>query len=154
MADHVRTQIREAVVAEVTGLASTGSRVHDSRVWTFEDDDLPAISVKTTEDELDEDSEGQGLSQTRHCLIVIEARVKSTDDYAAKLDNIDKEITEALADATEVQASTTLKSLVSTFEWRLWSMEIIEDQDKPLLLGVSEFMAIYKVNASDLESVV
>ncbi len=153
MVDHVRTQIREAVVAEVTGLTITGANVFDSRVWVFEDVDLPAISVRTTEDELAEESEGQGLSQTRYCTVTIEARVKSMTDYTATLDNIDKEITEALADATEIQASTTLKSLTNIFEWRSWDITISDDQEKPILLGVSTFRATYKVSTDDLESV-
>lgn len=153
MVDHVRTQIREAVVAEVSGLTTTGTNVYDSRVWTFEDEDLPALSVLTPLDELDDESEGQGLSQTRLCTVSIEARVKATADYAAVLDNIDKEITEALADATEGAAPTTLKTLTDIFEWRGWEMTITSDQDKPILLGVSTFVATYKVSADDLESV-
>ena len=153
MVDHVRTQIREAVVTEVTGLTTTGTKVHDSRVWIFEDLDLPAINVTTIEDELAEESEGQGLSQTRLLTVVIEARVKATTDYAATLDNIDKEITEALADATEVQSSTTLKNLTLTVEWRGWEMTITDTQDQPVLLGVSTFLATYKVSTDDLESV-
>ena len=154
MADHIRTQIREAVVLEVTGLATAGTSVFDSRVWMFEDAELPALNVTTPADELDDGSEDAGLSQVRHCTVVIQGRVKASDDYAAVLDNLDKEITEALADATEVQVSSTLKSLTSTFVWIDWELEnISDDQDKPVLVGLSTFKATYKVSAEDLESV-
>ena len=115
---------------------------------------MPALNVTTPGDELDDASEDSGLSQVRHCTVVIQGRVKTTDDYAAVLDNIDKEVTEALADATEVQQSTPLKSLVSTLVWISWELETISDeQDKPILVGLSTFKATYQVSADDLESV-
>ncbi len=155
MGDHVRTQIREAVVAEVTGLVTAGTNVFDSRVWVFEDSDLPALNVTTPADDLATESEDSGLSQTRHCTVVIQGRVKTADDYAAVLDNLDKEVTEALADATEVQSSTTLKSLTSTFVWLSWELETISgEQDEPLLVGLSTFKATYQVSAADLENVI
>ncbi len=153
MVDHVRTQIREAVVAEVTGLVTTGTSVFDTRVHPFEDRELPALNVVTVEDELDEGSEGQALSQTRHLTVQIQARVKQTSDIGGVIDNIDKEVTEALADATETGAGTTLEGLTEIFEWVSWDLTLDKDLEAPMLYGVSTFRATYKVATTDLESV-
>ena len=40
MADHVRQRIREQVATTVTGLATTGSNVFQSRVYSLSDDVL------------------------------------------------------------------------------------------------------------------
>lgn len=50
---HVRTQIRGVVATTLTGLATTGARVHPSRLWPLQKADLPALLVYTTSDQVD-----------------------------------------------------------------------------------------------------
>ena len=50
---HARQQIRDAVVAAVTGLATTGASVHKTRMFKFEDDDLPALGVYTLSEDIE-----------------------------------------------------------------------------------------------------
>ena len=47
MADHVRMQIRNQAVTQLTGLTTTAARVFDSRVYPLEDANLPALLIYT-----------------------------------------------------------------------------------------------------------
>ena len=62
MANHIRQQIREQFATQITGLTTTGSNVHQSRVYNLETGDLPAIIVYTKS----EDSEP---NQKEHFVI-------------------------------------------------------------------------------------
>ena len=44
---HIRQQIRDRVIADVTGLATTGANVYDSKLYTFTQGELPALAVYT-----------------------------------------------------------------------------------------------------------
>lgn len=45
MADHIRKQIRDNVKTVLTGLATTGNRVHQTRVFNFQNAGLPALNI-------------------------------------------------------------------------------------------------------------
>jgi hypothetical protein len=50
---HVRTQLRTALVAALTGLATTGNRVHASRMRPQGDANLPCLLVTTNDEQID-----------------------------------------------------------------------------------------------------
>jgi len=50
---HVRTQIRTALVATLAGLATTGNRVHASRMRPQSDANLPCLLVTTNDEQID-----------------------------------------------------------------------------------------------------
>jgi hypothetical protein len=50
---HVRTQLRTALVATLTGLATTGNRVHASRMRPQGDANLPCLLVTTNDEQID-----------------------------------------------------------------------------------------------------
>ena len=52
MADHVRKQIRDAIVTLVTGLTTTGSNVFAGRTYALQDSELPALRVYTGDEDL------------------------------------------------------------------------------------------------------
>ena len=45
MTTHLRTSLRDAMATAVTGLTSTGSRVHKSRLYPVAADALPCLLV-------------------------------------------------------------------------------------------------------------
>ena len=55
---HVRTQIRESIAALVTGLASTGPRVFQSRMRPQGEANLPCLLVTTNDEEVDATVDG------------------------------------------------------------------------------------------------
>jgi hypothetical protein len=96
--DHVRQQIRDHVVTLLTGLATTGSNVHGSRVRALKDDDLPALLVYTTSEAVTEMTIGLPRTQVRSLDLVVEGLVGTSggnpDDT---LDDIAKEVETAIA---------------------------------------------------------
>lgn len=99
MADHIRQQIREAVVAAVTGLTTTAGRVHDSRVYKLET--LPALAVYALSEPVEYDTQERPRGQTRELELVVEGFAKATASLEDTLDTIAKEVEAALtADVT------------------------------------------------------
>lgn len=101
MADHMRKVIRDAVVAALTGLTSTGSNVHATRTQPLEAGHLPALCVYT----LDENSElhnmGPGRSLLRDLSLVVEAVAQANGEIDDTLDQIALEVEAAMnADTT------------------------------------------------------
>lgn len=100
MANHVRTQVRDAVVTALAGLTTTGSRVYAGRVRQLTDANLPGLSVYTTSEEIDhgDDTGVIGTRKlTRRITLTIEATVKAVGDVDSTLDTIAKEVETALS---------------------------------------------------------
>ena len=53
---HARQQIRDAVATAVTGLSITGANVSKTRMFRFENDECPALSVYTLSEEIERDT--------------------------------------------------------------------------------------------------
>lgn len=98
MADHVHTQIVEALVTALTGLATTGAHVYANRLHPLAESTLPAMRLS-----LDQESvEGYTLHPNpildRRLTVVVEACVLADDGSAdATVEQIQKEVEIALA---------------------------------------------------------
>lgn len=88
---HVRKQIREAAATAVTGLATTGARVHQSRVYPLKEADLPCLLVNTDEEDVSSDSVGTLLLQ-RTLRLTVRGVAKQTADLDDKLDAMLEEV--------------------------------------------------------------
>ena len=58
MADHIRQQIRERIATNVTGLATTGSNVYQSRVYPMASGNLPGLLIYSTSEDSEIDVMG------------------------------------------------------------------------------------------------
>lgn len=130
MADHARTQIRDAAVTRVTGLSTTGTRVFKSRVYPLEKADLPGLLVRVALGvpetvEVQTVHAPRVLDRTMPLEIVGVAR--ATDDLDDDLDQIAKEGEAAMAGF--VAANPTL---VKDCTLRSTTIEITDGQEKPL----------------------
>lgn len=96
MPDHVRKQIRAAVVAAVTGLTTTGTNVFVSRQPRIEDDEYPCLLVYTLEEESEIDTMNRPRGLERSVDVAIEAVEKGTTGVDDTLDTIAKEVEAAL----------------------------------------------------------
>jgi hypothetical protein len=96
MADHIRRQVRDAAVAALTGLATTGSRVFASRIYPLQDAELPGLLVYTQNEDAARAELG-GLLFERTLELVIEGHVKAADGFDDTADAIAKEAEAALA---------------------------------------------------------
>jgi len=99
MADHVRKQIRDAVVTTVTGLVTTGTNVFQSRVYPLQTSalgsELPALVVLTSTETVDLDI---GTLDAPHRLLTVEIKAieKATSALDDTLDEIAKEVETAM----------------------------------------------------------
>lgn len=91
MAKHVRQQIRKSAIAELQGLATTGSRVFEGRVYPLAKAQLPGLCIYTpNEDAAREDSPNEtmrDLTLTVHGLVAISDRLEDElDDIALEVE--------------------------------------------------------------------
>lgn len=115
---HVRTQIRDAVVAMVTDLETTGRNVYPSRSFSLDDAELPSLSVYTVDEGSDEVVTKITLAKPakvhRTCPLVIEGHTKGNDDIDAALDQISLEVETALSAVLRIGARELSTQLQST----------------------------------------
>lgn len=96
MANHLRRQIREAVAAKVTGLATTGANVFSYRVDPLAVSSLPALVVTCEEDSAQRLEIGAPNTHTRRVLtIMINAIARATATVENDLDQICAEVESA-----------------------------------------------------------
>lgn len=99
MAAHVRTQIRKQVVTTLTGLTTTGARVHEMPVYAIEKAKLPALAIYTLSEESPEmTAGGRPRVVKRTVQLAVEAYAMGTGAALQDaLDQICKEVETALS---------------------------------------------------------
>ena len=133
---HARQQIREAIAALVTGLATTGATVYQSRVYPIET--MPSLSIYTLSERVDETT--MDGDQTRTVDLIIEGRAKVSVDLDDTLDTIAAEVETALF--ADQYLGGTIKSLdlIDT------EIEMFDDLEKPAGVMRLAFSVMYRVN--------
>jgi hypothetical protein len=111
MADHVRTQCRDAAVTLLTSLTTTGANVFAGRPESrsLQTTELPGLLVYTNETEA-EDAAGQIGSRrmVELCQLMVEGVAQGTGDVDKTLDTIEKEVRAALAGAPTLSGKAKL----------------------------------------------
>lgn len=79
----VRSQIRDAVVAALTGLATSQSRVFKNRTLELQDGDLPGLRIYTNEE--DTATASLGISRIRETTMVL--RVEACSKKSSGMDD-------------------------------------------------------------------
>ena len=142
---HARKQIRDQLMTTLTGLTTTESRVFNSRV--YDHDALPCISVYTLSEELGEESQNK---QFRMLNVMVEVRAKATDSLEDDLDKIGAEI----EDAIFANGDTTLSNTCKDFDYDGLDIELSGEAEQPFGLMTMRFMAMYRVNKTDVETII
>lgn len=94
---HVRKQVRDAVIARVTGLATTASRVYASRVDPLEVGMVPGLIVRNGDELVERVALGMPSPLVRRAQTVIVApHVRATSAIDDALDQVAEEVEEAL----------------------------------------------------------
>ena len=92
---HARAQIRNALVARLTGLATTGARVFASRFYVFDAATLPGLRIYADSEE--KLGEHMGGRQMRRVQFIVEAVAKQNATLDDTLDQIALEVETAIA---------------------------------------------------------
>lgn len=94
---HVRKQIRDRVVTELSGLTTTGQRVHNTRYFPLSPNDLPCLLVYP-DDGVAEESEHDGeLRLSRELRMVVRGVAQAQKNVEDKLDTIAAEVETAMS---------------------------------------------------------
>jgi hypothetical protein len=99
VADHLRTQIRDAVVTLVTGLSTTGANAFAGRPETrpLQSTELPGLLVYTADTEAEPTSGQMTTRRVSHGTeLLIEAYATGIGDVDKTMDTIEKEVRVAL----------------------------------------------------------
>ena len=112
MADHIRAQIRDAIVAVLDAYSTPAwNAVHPSRRHVFQTEELPALAVYATT----ETSEPENIGATRHIAriaeVVIEGVVIDNDMLDETLDALARDVETAMGTAV-MNRSSDLRGLV------------------------------------------
>lgn len=101
---HARQAIREAAAALLTGLTTTGSRVHQSRLpyATLDDTLLPALLVVTGGESGGDMTTDDAAIQRRPCDLIVSGLAKPSANLDDVLDTIAAEVETALGKAITV----------------------------------------------------
>lgn len=115
MPDHERKQIRDAIVARLTGETAAGTRVFTSRIAPIRVAQLPAISVYTDSETVDAASlKTFPRELTRTVTVAIEGWVRVTDGVDDALDALALEIETAMDGDNYLSATCGDSMLIST----------------------------------------
>jgi hypothetical protein len=93
---HVRKLIRDDIETTLTGLATTGSNVYQTRVYPIAEDRLPGLAIYTSTEATDYATITPPRTQVRTLTVSVDVYVKAVTAYDDTLDVICVEIEEAL----------------------------------------------------------
>lgn len=134
---HIRTQIRQRLVSNLTGLTTTGSNVYDTRIYPLAENKLPGIAVYTKSESSAYETMSPPRTLRKTLVAVIEIYVKMTSTFDEVLDTIAAEIEAALyGDLT--QNGLAFDTRVVSFE-----ADFGGDADQPLGQGIMQVEIIY-----------
>tara|TARA_R110002012_G_scaffold98074_3_gene235274 strand:+ start:288 stop:722 length:435 start_codon:yes stop_codon:yes gene_type:complete len=142
---HVRQQIRNQLKTTLTGLTTTGANVFNSRVYNH--DVLPCLTIYTLGEELGEESANK---QFRILEVMVEVRAKAANNLEDTLDTIGAEV----EDAIFANGDTTLSGKCKDFDYEGLSIELSGEAEQAVGLMTMRFIAIYRVNKADVETLI
>lgn len=93
---HIRKQVRDAAVAALTGLVTTGANVFSGRLSPFNDDEYPGLVVFLNADNAAPDGWFGGPTETHSGDLVVEGVAQGNDELIDTLDQISLEVEVAL----------------------------------------------------------
>ncbi len=138
MANHLRRQVREAVATLLTGLATTGSRVYQSRVQPLSAAQLPGLVILTNNEDIEQSTIG-GMLERRLQVEVI-GKVKASADVDDKLDDIAKEVEVKVYSSV---TNNTLTGLIKSLDLKSIDVGINGETDQKVGEIRMQFEAVY-----------
>lgn len=104
---HARQSIREAAATLLTGLTTTGSRVHQSRLpyATLGDGELPALLVTTENESVADRTITAAAVLQRELDLIVSGLAKPSANLDDSLDTIAAEVEAALGESLTVSTS-------------------------------------------------
>lgn len=143
---HVRQQIRARLIADLTGLATTGSNVGANRVYPYEADALPGLNIMTEDESRLLDACSMDAAQYREMVVIIEARAKAASGVDDTLDTMVAEVEAALA------GDPKLNGLVHYLNYESLEVELSGEGEQAIGLATLTYIVNYAVAFGDAET--
>lgn len=146
---HVRTQIRSALVATLTGLTTTGARVYVNRARPIAAAELPALVVRVRDEQIDATTIDWPPLVTRR--VDLEVEILASGDTAA--DTVDASLVEVETAITATEAAGTLGGLLNgPLELRAIEALFDDEVSPPLAALRLAFVGEYATRADQPET--
>ncbi len=111
---HVRQQIREQIVTLCTGLATTGTRVFDTRLYNLDpSENLPGIVISTQNESSTKSTISPSIYE-RELDVMIEGYAQANNNIEDTLDTISKEVEDAMGSDPTLSGKAVDSDLTST----------------------------------------
>jgi hypothetical protein len=143
---HVRQQIRDQVVTALTGLPTTGNNVFKHRYYPVSSSNMPGLIIYTEDETQSYLTIGSDRTIEYDLTLRVEAYVKAVSNYDDTLDDIAKEIQNAIS------ADRTLNGLVKDTRFNVFSSAGEVGGEQPAFMGRFEIKIIYHTKESDPET--
>jgi hypothetical protein len=144
---HIRKQIRDAIVAVLTGLTTTGSRVYKSRIYPLESGKLPGLCVFTKAETISNETITPPRTQIRVIEAMVEIYVMANSNIDDSLDTVSLEVEEA------IYSNQTLGGLAKGIDIVSFDADYSGDGEKVVGVGRLSLEVTYTTKENDLESV-
>ena len=145
---HGRKQIRDALVAAVTGLATTGSRVFPSRVHPLPKDLEPSLLVYAMRETSAGDTMGRPITLERTVTIAVEAVVKESTTADDTLDQVAAEVEAAVGGDPHLGGIVLDTVLTET------DIAFSGEGEMPVGRMRLEFETVYRTKENDAETLI
>tara|TARA_Y100001937_G_scaffold1817_1_gene2324 strand:+ start:952 stop:1440 length:489 start_codon:yes stop_codon:yes gene_type:complete len=129
--------IKQSALKTLTGLSTTGSNIFASRVHNLSSINLPALLLYTVEEESQPLVMNPARSIEKTLTLHLEGYVKQNATYDDKVDDISKEVEEALF------TNRLLDGLVKDSFLTNTEIEYESEGDNPLARVVMDFQVVY-----------
>lgn len=140
---HVRKLIRDDIKSTLTGLATTGTRVYQSRVYPIDSSKLPGILIYNKNETVEYQSISLPRGQMRTSVFAVEVYVKGTTNYDNSLDQICLEIEQAMYNDV-TRAGYAKDTRIISFE-----ADFNGDGDQPVAVATLTIEVLYRVSESN-----
>jgi|TARA_R110002020_G_scaffold67529_4_gene177322 hypothetical protein len=123
---HIRQQIRDRIIADVTGLATTGANVYDSKLYNILQGELPALAVYTQNETSEISTIAPNVTLDRELEVIIECYAEANQNIENTLDTIAGEVENSLG------TDLTLNNLCITQFLSSTDIDFTSEGEKPL----------------------
>ena len=145
---HVRKSIRDNITTTLTGLATTGLNVFQTRFFPLAETKLPALCIYSRTEASEYSTMTVPRTVLHECEFTVEAYVKATSGVEDTIDAIGVEVAEALA------ADVTRNSLAKDTRVTDFAVDFNAEGDQPV--GIATFTVIvdYATLENDMEAAI
>lgn len=145
---HARKQIRDAITARLTGLATSGTRVHASRVFPLQDGFSPTILIYTLEEQSQVSSMGRPQTLRRQTTVAVDCAAQAKAGVDDTLDQMAAEI------ETAIGGDETLDGLVLDITLLRTSVGLTAEGKTPSGRMRLDFAVTYETKSNAPETII